>query len=112
VTRRQAFPSRSPLRASALQGLGCYANVFAIESFMDEMAQRVGIDPVQVRLRWLADERAGRPFFPSPAFAHQIAVYRRARAWQEPIRTQDLAHRFSREKPNLCYNWGNAGADR
>ena len=30
----------SPLRVSALRSLGAYANVFAIESFMDELRWR------------------------------------------------------------------------
>jgi CO/xanthine dehydrogenase Mo-binding subunit len=62
-----AFPKRrivkhfvpdSPLRTSALRGLGAYANVFAIESFMDELAHRAGADPVEFRLRYLVDQRA------------------------------------------------------
>jgi nicotinate dehydrogenase subunit B len=62
-----AFPRRrivkhfvpdSPLRTSALRGLGSYANVFAIESFMDELAHAAGADPVEFRLRYLSDERA------------------------------------------------------
>jgi nicotinate dehydrogenase subunit B len=62
-----AFPRRrivkhfvpdSPLRTSALRGLGSYANVFAIESFVDELAHAAGADPVEFRLRYLADERA------------------------------------------------------
>jgi CO/xanthine dehydrogenase Mo-binding subunit len=52
------FLPDSPLRVSALRGLGSYANVFAIESFMDELAHAAGADPVQFRLRYLADERA------------------------------------------------------
>jgi CO/xanthine dehydrogenase Mo-binding subunit len=48
----------SPLRISALRSLGAYANVFAIESFMDELAFAVRIDPVAFRLQHLADERA------------------------------------------------------
>jgi nicotinate dehydrogenase subunit B len=62
-----AFPRRrivkhflpdSPLRTSALRGLGSYANVFAIESFMDELAHAAGVDPVEFRLRYLTDDRA------------------------------------------------------
>ena len=34
-----------PVRTSALRTLGAYANVFAIESFMDELATAGGIDP-------------------------------------------------------------------
>jgi len=46
-----------PLRASALRGLGSQSNVFAIESFMDELALAAGVDPVEFRLRHLKDPR-------------------------------------------------------
>ena len=48
----------SPLRVSALRSLGAYANVFAIESFVDEVAAALGEDPIAFRLRHLADPRA------------------------------------------------------
>jgi CO/xanthine dehydrogenase Mo-binding subunit len=47
-----------PVRTSALRALGAYINVFAIESFMDELALAAGVDPVEFRLRHLSDERA------------------------------------------------------
>jgi CO/xanthine dehydrogenase Mo-binding subunit len=47
-----------PVRVSALRGLGAYANVFALESFMDELAIEAGADPVEFRLRHLEDPRA------------------------------------------------------
>jgi CO/xanthine dehydrogenase Mo-binding subunit len=47
-----------PLRASAMRGLGAIANVFAIESFMDECAAAAGADPVEYRLRHMKDPRA------------------------------------------------------
>jgi len=47
-----------PFRTSALRTLGGYANVFAIESFMDELADMAGADPVRFRLRHLSDHRA------------------------------------------------------
>ena len=47
-----------PLRTSAMRALGGYANVFAIESFMDEMARALGQDPLSFRQRHLDDERA------------------------------------------------------
>jgi len=62
-----AFPQRrvvnhhvdnTPLRTSSMRGLGAYANIFAIESFMDELALAAGIDPVAFRLQHLTDERA------------------------------------------------------
>ena len=47
-----------PVRTSALRSLGAYANVFAIESFMDELALAARVDPVAFRLRHLKDTRA------------------------------------------------------
>ena len=47
-----------PLRVSAMRGLGAYANVFSIESFMDELALAAGADPVAFRLAHLTDARA------------------------------------------------------
>ncbi len=47
-----------PLRTSSFRTLGAYANVFAIESFMDELAEASGQNPVAFRLRHLGDPRA------------------------------------------------------
>jgi nicotinate dehydrogenase subunit B len=52
------FVPEAPLRVSALRSLGAYANVFAIESFMDELARSANADPVAFRLRHLQDARA------------------------------------------------------
>jgi CO/xanthine dehydrogenase Mo-binding subunit len=48
---------RAPLRSSALRSLGSFMNVFAIESFMDELALAVDQDPLDYRRRHLTDER-------------------------------------------------------
>jgi nicotinate dehydrogenase subunit B len=62
-----AFPAKrilhhliaeTPVRTSSLRGLGATLNVFAIESFLDEIAERAGMDPVAYRLSVLADARA------------------------------------------------------
>jgi CO/xanthine dehydrogenase Mo-binding subunit len=47
-----------PIRTSALRTLGAQGNVFAIESFLDELAAGRGEDPVAFRLRHLSDSRA------------------------------------------------------
>ena len=47
-----------PLRTSALRSLGAHLNVFAAESFMDELAAEAGRDPVEFRLAHLSDPRA------------------------------------------------------
>lgn len=48
----------SPLRLSNLRAPGKIANVFAVESFTDELAAAAGVDPVEFRLRGLTDPRA------------------------------------------------------
>jgi CO/xanthine dehydrogenase Mo-binding subunit len=62
-----AFPARHVVgrlsraaapRASALRSLGAFLNVFAIESFMDELAALAGADPLAYRLAQLSDPRA------------------------------------------------------
>jgi CO/xanthine dehydrogenase Mo-binding subunit len=52
------FVAERPLRTSALRSLGAYANVFALESFLDEVAEAAGADPLDYRLSYLEDERA------------------------------------------------------
>ena len=47
-----------PIRVSALRSLGAHMNIFAIESFMDELALAAGADPVTFRLAHLEDARA------------------------------------------------------
>jgi CO/xanthine dehydrogenase Mo-binding subunit len=51
------FIPAMPLRISAMRALGAYHNVFSIESFMDELAELAGADPVEFRLRHLDDQR-------------------------------------------------------
>ncbi|MBO0825551.1 MAG: xanthine dehydrogenase family protein molybdopterin-binding subunit, partial [Actinobacteria bacterium] len=58
VTRH--LVTQAPVRTSSLRSLGAHLNVFAIESFMDELAAVAGRDPVQYRLDHLADPRARR----------------------------------------------------
>jgi CO/xanthine dehydrogenase Mo-binding subunit len=50
--------AETPVRTSSLRGLGATLNVFAIESFMGELAERAGMDPVAYRLSVVSDERA------------------------------------------------------
>ena len=53
------FCTASPLRTSSLRSLGAHCNVFAIESFMDELALAAKVAPDEFRRRHLAhDPRA------------------------------------------------------
>jgi nicotinate dehydrogenase subunit B len=91
------FLADSPLRISALRGLGSYANVLAIESFVDELAQAAGADPVAFRLRYLADERARAVV---QAAASRLGWQPRPRP-QGDGRGRGLA--FARYKNRQCY---------
>src|SRR5207244_9740485 len=71
-----------PIRTSALRTLGAFANVFAIESFMDELAAERGEDPLAFRLRHLKDARAR---------AVLAAVAKRA-GWNQRVKQDGIGH--------------------
>jgi CO/xanthine dehydrogenase Mo-binding subunit len=52
------WTKEAPLQLSNLRAPGKIANVFAVESFTDELAAATGIDPIAFRLERLADPRA------------------------------------------------------
>ena len=56
-TGRVHLVQSTSVRTSALRALGAFTNVFAIESFVDEVAHSLGADPVQFRLDHLNDTR-------------------------------------------------------
>ena len=91
------FIPRSPLRTSALRGLGAYANVFAIESFMDELAHSAGIDPLEFRLNHLDDQRAQTVLQAAAEKAN----------WGNPAQTRKEARAwgiaFAQYKNRQCY---------
>jgi isoquinoline 1-oxidoreductase len=53
----QFHPADSPLRQGSYRGLAATANHFVRESAMDELAHEAGIDPLEFRLKNLADPR-------------------------------------------------------
>ena len=82
-----------PLRVSSLRSLGAYANIFAIESFMDQLADQVGKDPLEFRIEHLEDERA-------------IAVIEKVKEMTESESFgagEGLGYAFSRYKNNDAY---------
>jgi nicotinate dehydrogenase subunit B len=72
-----------PIRTSALRTLGAQGNVFAIESFLDELAAERREDPVGFRLRHLSDRRA-------QDVIHSVAK----RAGWKPARRDGTGHGF------------------
>lgn len=87
---------RAPLRTSSLRSLGSFANVFAIESFLDELAAAAGRDPLEYRLTHLSDPR-GRAVLEAVA---------RLGSWDERVRDPDGVGRgigFARYKGTGAY---------
>jgi nicotinate dehydrogenase subunit B len=90
------FVQDMPIRVSALRTLGAYSNVFALESFMDEMAAAAGADPIAFRLAHMKDPRAR---------AVIEAVARKA-AWKDGEKGDGARGRgigFAKYKNLACY---------
>jgi len=94
VTNR--LVKRMPVRVSALRALGATANVFAIESFMDELAAAAGVDPVEFRLRHLKDPRAR-------AVIETVAAKAGWRKGEKGDGTRGRGIGFARYKNGACY---------
>jgi CO/xanthine dehydrogenase Mo-binding subunit len=90
------YIAEAPIRTSALRTLGGYANVFALESFVDELADAAGADPVEFRLRHLKDPRAQAVI----EAAAQRAGWR-ANAKGDGVRGRGFA--FAKYKNLACY---------
>ena len=82
-----------PLRVSSLRSLGAFANIFAIESFMDQLAEKAGKDPLDFRLAHLDDERA-------------VAVLKNVKEMTQSISLDEgegLGYAFMRYKNSSAY---------
>lgn len=55
--RARAWMRDTPMRTGSWRGLGLLPNIFAIESFMDELAHAADTDPLEFRLRHLGPSR-------------------------------------------------------
>ena len=56
---RAAVHDMPPIvRAAWLRGVSALPNTFAHESYIDELANEAGVDPIEYRLRYLKDKRA------------------------------------------------------
>ncbi len=87
-----------PLRTSSLRSLGAHCNVFAIESFMDEIAAGLGFDPLEFRLRHLSDRR-GRAVLEAAAQMSGWASRKNTKA----VEGKGMGLAFSRYKNTSAY---------
>ena len=111
---------RMPIRTSSLRSLGAHLNVFAAESFMDELAELAGTDPLTFRLRHLSDERAravlervaeAAGWSPDGAgegrgWGLGLSRYKNTGAWCAAVARVDLRERFSIEQMHLVVDAG------
>jgi CO/xanthine dehydrogenase Mo-binding subunit len=87
----------SPIRTSALRTLGGYGNVFAVESFMDELAEAAGVDPVAFRLAHSKDPR-------ERAVIEAAAKAANWKPGQKGTGTRGLGIAYARYKTVAAYN--------
>ena len=94
-----------PLRVSALRSLGAFANVFAAESFMDELAYAAKSDPLAFRYRHLPDPRA-REVLEAGALAFGWRTYAR-----KPRHGRGLGYARYKNNDGLCAVFIEASVD-
>ncbi|NND33481.1 MAG: xanthine dehydrogenase family protein molybdopterin-binding subunit [Saprospiraceae bacterium] len=82
-----------PLRVSSLRSLGAYANIFAIESIVDEMSMKQEIHPLDFRINLLNDQRAIDVILKLRQMTNNIT----------PVSGEGLGFAFSRYKNNDAY---------
>src|SRR6185437_12877380 len=89
------FSPTMPLQTSAMRSLGAHTNVFAIESFMDELAKAANVDPVEFRLRHTQDPRA----------RDVIQLAAKQFGWPRPRRARNrgVGFAFARYKNLMAY---------
>jgi len=111
--------TQTPLRSSAMRALGAHLNVFAIESFMDEVALTVGRDPLELRLAHLSDER-GRHVLqraaaaagwggPTPEGVGRglgFARYKNRGAWCAVVAEVEAEHEIRVRRLTVCVDVG------
>ena len=111
---------RMPIRTSSLRSLGAHLNVFAAESFMDELAELAATDPLSFRLRHLVEERARAVLERaadlagwSPAGLGEgrglglgLTRYKNTGAWCAAVAQVDLRERFAVEQLWLVVDAG------
>ena len=90
------FIPEMPIRVSALRTLGAYANVFALESFLDEMAALAKADPVAFRLAHMKDPRAR-------AVIEKVAAIANWKAGEAGNLSRGRGIGFSKYKNLACY---------
>ena len=86
---------RLPVRTGTLRAIGGFINTFAIECFMDELAHSAGIDPIDLRLKHLSDERG--------IAAINAARERSGLAWKRQSGSRGMGLGFARYSNEASY---------
>jgi isoquinoline 1-oxidoreductase beta subunit len=72
----EQLPQETGIRTSSLRGIGFGPNKFATEAFLDEIAAKHGLDPVELRLQLLKNTPRGQAVIRAVV---EMSDYRRAR---------------------------------
>ena len=76
------------VRASWLRGVSALPNTFAHESYIDELADEAGVDPIEYRLRYLKDQRA----IDLVNAVAERAGWQKRPVWREKVADDDVVH--------------------
>ncbi|MES1265816.1 MAG: molybdopterin cofactor-binding domain-containing protein, partial [Variovorax sp.] len=89
------FMPDMPVRVSSLRALGAYANVFSLESSMEELALLAATDPVEFRLKHMDDPR-GRDVIDQAAKSFKWSEWK-------PVAGRGRGFAYARYKNHAAY---------
>src|SRR5215472_15547429 len=93
----------TPRRTSSMRSLGAMPNIFALESFIDELAERAQQDPIAYRLARLSDPRARRVIERAAAMAKWGEAQSRADRTNRAQSNRGMGIGFSQYKNRAAY---------
>ena len=82
------YAEGSPLRGTHLRDPGGPATTFAVESFMDELAAKVGADPIEFRLKYIGNDARAKAVLASVA---EHAKWDRRSSPKKPAASAEVA---------------------
>ncbi|HEX3054185.1 MAG TPA: molybdopterin cofactor-binding domain-containing protein, partial [Aggregatilineaceae bacterium] len=94
--------------SGAFRGFGVTQSAFAVEQNMDQVAEALGIDPVEFRLK--NAQKVGETTATGQVLRESVGLLETLERVNQDMRGEDTAFQWSWREGNLAYGWGVAAA--